>query len=99
MEIPVVLMPGAMNEAGAEGLGGLCELTRLGGEPDPDAVLAPRRDEIVAAAPGGTPIDGAFLDRLPAVRLIASFGVGYDRIDAGAAADRGVVVTNTPGVL
>jgi lactate dehydrogenase-like 2-hydroxyacid dehydrogenase len=99
MELPVVLMPGPMNEAVAEGLDGLCELIRLWEETDPDAVLAARRDEIVAVATGGTPIDGAFLDRLPAVRLIASFGVGYDRIDAGAAADRGVVVTNTPGVL
>jgi lactate dehydrogenase-like 2-hydroxyacid dehydrogenase len=36
---------------------------------------------------------------LPAVRIVAGFGVGYDRIDANAAAERGVVVTNTPGVL
>ncbi|MFI5690930.1 2-hydroxyacid dehydrogenase [Kribbella sp. NPDC051586] len=99
MGLPVVLMPGAMHPAVAEGLADHCELIRLWEETDPDAVLAARRDEIVAVATGGTTIDGAFLDRLPAVRLVASFGVGYDRIDAGAAASRGVVVTNTPGVL
>ncbi|GAA1550295.1 2-hydroxyacid dehydrogenase [Kribbella hippodromi] len=99
MELPVVLMPGPMNAAVAAGLDGHCELIRLWEEPDPDGVLARRRDEIVAIAAGGTVIDGAYLDRLPAVRLIASFGVGYDRIDAAAAAERGVVVTNTPGVL
>jgi lactate dehydrogenase-like 2-hydroxyacid dehydrogenase len=88
-----------MHPAVAEGLADHCELIRLWEESDPDAVLAARRDEIVAVATGGTPIDGPFLDRLPAVRLVASFGVGYDRIDAAAAAERGVVVTNTPGVL
>lgn len=96
---PVVLMPGPMHPAVAAGLDDHCELIRLWEASDPDAVLAARRDEIVAVATGGTLIDGAFLDRLPAVRLVASFGVGYDRIDATAAAERGVVVTNTPGVL
>jgi lactate dehydrogenase-like 2-hydroxyacid dehydrogenase len=88
-----------MHPAVAEGLADHCELIRLWEESDPDAALAARRDEIVAIATGGTTIDGAFLDGLPAVRLVASFGVGYDRIDATAAAARGVVVTNTPGVL
>ena len=99
MGLPVVLMPGPMNPAVAAGLDGVCELIRLWESPDPDAVLAARRDEIVGVAAGGTRIDGAFLDRLPAVRIVASFGVGYDQIDAAAAAERGVVVTNTPGVL
>lgn len=99
MGLPVVLMPGPMHPAVAEGLEGHCELIRLWEESDPDAVLAARRDEIVAVATGGGRIDGPFLDRLPAVRIVASFGVGYDRIDANAAAERGVVVTNTPGVL
>ena len=97
--LPVVLMPGPMYPAVAQGLQGHCELIRLWEESDPDAVLAARRDEIVAVATGGGRIDGPFLDRLPAVRIVASFGVGYDRIDANAAAERGVVVTNTPGVL
>ncbi len=39
------------------------------------------------------------LDLLPNLRIVANFGVGYDRIDLAACADRGVVVTNTPGVL
>jgi lactate dehydrogenase-like 2-hydroxyacid dehydrogenase len=32
-------------------------------------------------------------------RIIAHFGVGFDNVDVAAAASRGVVVTNTPGVL
>ena len=39
------------------------------------------------------------LDLLPAVRVVANYGVGYDRVDLAACAARGVVVTNTPGVL
>jgi glyoxylate reductase len=39
------------------------------------------------------------LDRFPRLRLIANYGVGYDRIDVDAATQRGVAVTNTPGVL
>jgi glyoxylate reductase len=39
------------------------------------------------------------LDLLPRLRIVANFGVGYDRIDVAACAAGGVVVTNTPGVL
>jgi glyoxylate reductase len=39
------------------------------------------------------------LDLFPSLRLIANFGVGYDRIDLAACAARGIAVTNTPGVL
>ncbi|GGE10342.1 dihydrofolate reductase [Polymorphobacter glacialis] len=44
-------------------------------------------------------VDAALLDRLPGLEIIASFGVGYDNVDAAGAAARGVIVTNTPGVL
>lgn len=33
------------------------------------------------------------------LRIVANFGVGFDRIDLDAARRHGVVVTNTPGVL
>src|SRR5206468_3440062 len=39
------------------------------------------------------------LDLLPDLRVVANFGVGYERIDLAACRRRGVVVTNTPGVL
>ena len=35
----------------------------------------------------------------PSLRMIANFGAGVDNIDVDAANARGVVVTNTPGVL
>src|SRR6188768_1230899 len=48
---------------------------------------------------GHAPIDRALIERLPKLEIIASFGVGYDGIDLVAAAERGIVVTNTPDVL
>jgi glyoxylate reductase len=35
----------------------------------------------------------------PGLKLIASFGTGVDHLDLAAAQQRGIVVTNTPGVL
>jgi glyoxylate reductase len=35
----------------------------------------------------------------PSLRLVANFGVGYDRLGVDALRKRGVAVTNTPGVL
>jgi glyoxylate reductase len=60
-----------------------------------DTLGAPREDLnglIVANEP-------VPLDLLPALKIVANFGVGYDRIDVAACAARGVTVTNTPGVL
>ena len=45
-------------------------------------------------------IDAAVLAAEPRrARIVANFGVGFDHIDLAAAAERGIVVTNTPGVL
>ncbi len=46
-----------------------------------------------------TIIDASLIDSLPHLEIIASFGVGYDNVDARHAATRNVVVTNTPDVL
>jgi glyoxylate reductase len=39
------------------------------------------------------------LELFPSLRLIANFGVGYDRLEVPAATARGIAITNTPGVL
>jgi len=45
-------------------------------------------------------IDSAVLSQAgPQLRLIASFGTGVDHIDLATARQRGITVTNTPGVL
>jgi len=47
-----------------------------------------------------TTVDGAYLDAAgPQLRIVANYGVGVDNVDLDAAAERGVVVANTPDVL
>jgi len=58
-----------------------------------------RRDDVDALAIVGERIDDETLDLFPSLRIVANYGVGYDSIDVDACAARGVVVTNTPGVL
>lgn len=41
----------------------------------------------------------AELDLFPDLQLVANYGVGYDGVDVPACRERGIAVTNTPGVL
>ena len=42
-----------------------------------------------AAGASHEPLDDAFFDRFPKLEILASCGVGYDHVDAKAAARRG----------
>ncbi len=44
-------------------------------------------------------IDAETLDRLPDLKVVANYAVGYDNIDLDATRARGVLVSNTPDVL
>jgi len=44
-------------------------------------------------------VGGTELKNLPKLRIVANVAVGYDNVDVVAAEMRGVLVTNTPGVL
>lgn len=69
-------------------------------EADPAAFLAKRGGEFVGiatSAPVGA--DAAMIDALPALKVIASHGVGFETIDLDAAKRRGVAVSITPDVL
>jgi gluconate 2-dehydrogenase len=44
-------------------------------------------------------VDGALLQRSTRLKIVANIAVGYNNIDVTACTARGVVVTNTPGVL
>jgi len=62
----------------------------------PPAEPLPGVDVLVEAVVAVGPAE---LDLLPDLRLVANYGVGYDRVDVAACRERGVAVTNTPGVL
>jgi glyoxylate reductase len=68
----------------------------------------PERADLLEAARGAEgvlstvteKIDGEFMDAAgDALKVVANMAVGYDNVDLAAADARGVVVTNTPGVL
>ncbi len=67
---------------------------------DPDELR-----EVVAGADGivamlGDSVDGPVADAAgPQLKVVANVAVGYDNLDVPALAERGVTVTNTPGVL
>jgi len=44
-------------------------------------------------------IDGKLLERCPKLKAVANIAVGYNNIDLAACTVRGVMATNTPGVL
>lgn len=44
-------------------------------------------------------IDAELLDRCPGLRAVCNTAVGYNNIDLAACTERGIMVTNTPGVL
>jgi len=53
----------------------------------------------MAASTLAGPVGEALFAQLPALEIVANFGVGYDNVDIAAAVARGLVVTNTAGVL
>jgi len=65
------------------------------------------RDELAAALANADAaltmvtdhIDGELLAASPRLRIIANLAVGYDNVDPAVAAEAGVWLTNTPGVL
>ena len=65
------------------------------------------REELISHARDADALVALLTDRdrrrvlaaCPKLKVVANVAVGYDNIDVAAAARRGVVVTNTPGVL
>jgi lactate dehydrogenase-like 2-hydroxyacid dehydrogenase len=67
---------------------------------DPERLVAevgPRVRAIVTTGERGASAE--LIGRLPALEIVACFGVGIDAIDRAACAARGIPITNTPDVL
>jgi glyoxylate reductase len=44
-------------------------------------------------------VDAEVIESAPKLKVISNYAVGFDNIDIPAATNRGIIVTNTPGVL
>src|SRR5207253_9460320 len=72
-----------------------------------DSELPPARDELLRRAHDAEAlvpiladrIDAELIDGAPRLRIVANHAVGYDNVDVQACTERGIWVTNTPGVL
>jgi len=62
--------------------------------------LASHGADIIAVATNGHDgVKSEIIDGLPNLKVISCYGVGYDAIDTAKAAERGIIVSHTPGVL
>jgi lactate dehydrogenase-like 2-hydroxyacid dehydrogenase len=90
----------------------MAALAALADEHGVDLVVGPEqpptRDELLAGVAGAAAVVSTLTERIdadvldaagPGLRVVANVAVGFDNVDVAAARERGVVVTNTPGVL
>lgn len=99
---PRIAVTGRIPSAGLEMLDEAGEIVTW------DSLDVPTVDQVHALVEGAdavltlltTKVDDAFLDAAgPQLKVVANVAVGYNNIDVAACARRGVVCTNTPGVL
>lgn len=97
---PLVLMPGAYPAWDLAPLERDYRLVKLWEAPDREAALAAHAAGIRAIATRGElGASAELIAQLPALELIACYGVGTDAIALAAARARGIRVSNTPDVL
>ena len=92
-----ILVPGHLHPRAVERVEQNFRMVRID-RSDPALIDAELASNVRGAAVM-TRVDAAFVDALPNLEIVASFGVGYDQVDAKHCALRGVMVTNTPDVL
>jgi lactate dehydrogenase-like 2-hydroxyacid dehydrogenase len=92
-----LLVVGKVNPRVFERLGGRFDILELPGTSAGD-VTAEMAEKVLGVAVSGN-MPAPVIDALPNLKIIANFGVGYDGVDVGHAASKGIIVTNTPDVL
>jgi len=95
-----VLSIGSFPEATNAELANRFAVTRHFNRPAPEALSAELKARIRGiATEANRGADRALIMALPKLEVISIFGVGTDSVDLAAARERGVPVTNTPGIL
>ncbi len=95
-----IILLGPLKPLLVKGLGAIGTLHKSAEAKDLHSFYAAHADvRAIACAATSERLDDTFMRRFPKLQIISSFGVGYDHIDAKAAAAHDVIVTNTPEVL
>jgi lactate dehydrogenase-like 2-hydroxyacid dehydrogenase len=97
---PVLLQIGGFNDRMEAALAPEFEIHRLFEAADREALLAEIGESVAAICTDGhwgVPAD--VFAACPNIRVVSSYGVGYDGIDTDEAISRGILVAHTPGVL
>ncbi len=98
---PEIVLTGSMMPHVMEALEVAYTVHRIDEAEDKAAFLAQVAPTVRGIATGGHhgKLDNALVDALPKLEIVSSFGVGVDNIDVGYVTGKGILVTNTPGVL
>ncbi|APW97791.1 hydroxyacid dehydrogenase [Halobiforma lacisalsi AJ5] len=92
-----LLLPAEIDPAGPERVSEFTATTSIDEYEDRDALLedVDRFDAIITRTER---IDRELIERASSLEIVSKHGVGVDNIDVEAATERGVIVSNTPGV-
>jgi lactate dehydrogenase-like 2-hydroxyacid dehydrogenase len=96
---PEILMMSALPQWDMEPLEAAYRIHRYWEASDKQALLAECKTVRAILTTGHAGANAALLAALPAVEIVACFGVGVDGVDFEATRTRGLPVTNTPDVL
>jgi lactate dehydrogenase-like 2-hydroxyacid dehydrogenase len=98
---PDILLIGPPKPVFIRGLEPVFTIHRLLEAKDRDALIAAIADRVRAFAVtySNQKVTAELMARFPKLELVATFGVGYDHVDAKWAGEHGIIVTHTPDVL
>jgi len=97
---PKVFITRPLQRAAIDRIATQCEVTvnpedvRL-----PPAQLAEACRQVEGLLTSSTPVSAEVVEQAPRLRVVSAVAVGYDIIDVAACTRRGILVTNTPGVV
>jgi glyoxylate reductase len=96
---PLVVSTSPLPGPWLEGLAEDFELRVLEADTPPEHLREELREAEALICLLSDSIDAQLLAAAPRLKIVANYAVGLDNVDRAAAAARGIVVTNTPGVL
>ncbi|MEX2247846.1 MAG: D-glycerate dehydrogenase [Dehalococcoidia bacterium] len=98
---PTVFVAMGLGERYVEAMRERCDVEVYGGRTpiSREELMGALRQADGVVGSAQLPYPREVLEAAPRLRVISNVGVGFDNVDLACATERGIVVTNTPGVL